>query len=402
MLSSSFDLLMALEPADLLLLFWFTVIFDLPRYFISVAVITLIPRKKLSPLKLTNSAVVAGHNESNSLRACVESLEADQIVIVDDGSTDGMWEVAQALLNEGLAHVAVRLPVRSSKPNAINAGLESCTGEIVFIVDADTILDPGAIAAALPYFADPKVGGVSCDLKIRNEETTLITRFQAIEYATSITVGKQVADAFGIMPNVSGACGAFRRSALLQVGGLGMEVAEDADLAMKLRRHGWDLRFAPEAIARTNGPETMVDLLLQRLRWDANIVTIWWRKYAGNLNLSRADFRLSNALTSLDVIWFSAILPLVLPIYIVWLWNYVGEFAFTLLLAVFLCLSVLDLLTLALIRMPLRLLPYVPLYICMQSLIMRPMRIISLLSEMIFIISRQDNYIPQYQRWRLS
>src|ERR1700730_9959015 len=115
----------------------------------------------------------------------------------------------------------------------------------------------------------------------------------------------------------------FGRSALLQVGGLGMEVAEDADLAMKLRRHGWDLRFAPEAIARTNGPETMVDLLLQRLRWDANIVTIWWRKYAGNLNLSRADFRLSNALTSLDVIWFSAILPLVLPIYIVWLWNYV-------------------------------------------------------------------------------
>src|ERR1700736_3895817 len=96
------------------------------------------------------------------------------------------------------------------------------------------------------------------------------------------------------------------------------------------------------------------------------------------------------------------ILPLALPIYIVWLWNYAGEFAFTLLLVVFLGLSVLDLLTLALIRMPVRLLPYVLLYICMQNLIMRPMRIISLLSEMIFIISRRDNYIPQYQRWRLS
>ena len=66
-----------------------------------------------------------------------------------------------------------------------------------------------------------------------------------------------------------------------------MEVAEDADLAMNLRRHGWDLRFAPEAIARTNGPETMVDLLLQRLRWDSNTVTIWWRKYAGNLDMIR-------------------------------------------------------------------------------------------------------------------
>jgi poly-beta-1,6-N-acetyl-D-glucosamine synthase len=402
MLSPSFDLLMALEPADLILLFWFTAIFDVPRYFISVAVIILIPRNKLPPLQLTTSAIVAGHNESMSLRACVDSIEADQIVIVDDGSTDAMWEVAQSLLTEGLAQVAIRLPVRSSKPAAVNVGLEHCTGEIIFIVDADTILDPGAIAAALTYFADPKVGGVSCDLKIRNEETSLITRFQTIEYATSITVGKQIADTLGIMSNVSGACGAFRRSALLQVGGLGIEVAEDANLSMNLRRHGWDLRFGLEAIARTNGPETIIGLLLQRLRWDCGIITIWWRKYAGNLNPFRADFRLTNALTSLDVVWFSVILPLVLPIYIVWLWNCVGGFAFTLLLAIFIGLSVLELLTLLLIRIPLRLLPYIPLYICVQNLIMRPMRIIALLSELIFVISRRDNYIPQHQRWRLS
>jgi poly-beta-1,6-N-acetyl-D-glucosamine synthase len=402
MLTPSFDLLMALDPADLILLFWFTVIFDLPRYFISVAVIIFLPRNKLPPLQLTTSAIVAGYNESASLRACVESIEADQIVIVDDGSTDAMWEVAQSLLSEGLADVAIRLPFRSSKPAAVNAGLENCTGEIIFIVDADTILDPGAIAAALPYFADPKVGGVSCDLKLRNEEASLITRFQAIEYATSITVGKQIADMLGIMPNVSGACGAFRRSALFQVGGLGIEVAEDANLSMNLRRHGWALRFGLEAIARTNGPETILDLLLQRLRWDSSIITIWWRKYAGNLNPFLADFRLSNALTSLDTIWFSVILPLVSPIYIVWLWTYVGEFAFTLLLAIFLGLSVLELLTLLLIRIPLRLLPYIPFYICVQNLIMRPMRIVALLSEMIFIISRRDNYIPQHQRWRLS
>jgi biofilm PGA synthesis N-glycosyltransferase PgaC len=402
MLSPSFDLLMALDPADLILLFWFSVIFDLPRYFISVAVIIFIPRNKLPPLQLTTSAIVAGHNEAMSLRACVASIEADQIVIVDDGSTDAMWEVAQSLLNEGLAHVAIRLPFRSSKPAALNVGLERCTGEIIFIVDADTILDPGAIAAALPYFSNPKVGGVSCDLKIRNEETSLITRFQTIEYAASITVGKQIADTLGIMPNVSGACGAFRRSALLQVGGFGIEVAEDADLSMNLRRHGWDLRFGLEAVARTNGPETIIGLLLQRLRWDSGIITIWWRKYAGNLNPFRADFRLSNALTSLDIVWYSVILPLALPIYIVWLWNYVGEFALTLLLAIFFGLSVLELLTLLLIRIPLRLLPYIPFYICVQNLIMRPMRIIALLSELIFTISRRDNYIPQHQRWRLS
>jgi len=395
-------LLMALDPVDFLLLFWFTIIFDLPRYFISAVVIALMPRRQLPPLQLTTSAVVAGHNESLSLRVCVESIEADQIIIVDDGSTDAMWDVAQTLLNEGLADVVIRLPARSSKPAAVNAGLEKCTGEIVFIVDADTTLDAGAVAAVLPYFADPKVGGVGCDLKIRNEATNLITRCQAIEYAISFTAGRQVADMFGILPNISGACGAFRRAALLQVGGFGIEVAEDANLTMNLRRHGWYLRFAPKAVARTNGPETIIGLLLQRLRWDCGIVTIWWRKYAGNLNPFRTDFLLSNALTSLDIAWFSVILPLMFPVYVVWLWNYVGEFAFVLLLAVFLCLSVLELLILLLIRIPVRLLPYVPCYICVQNLLLRPLRIIALLSEMIFTVSRRDDYIPQEQRWRLS
>jgi poly-beta-1,6-N-acetyl-D-glucosamine synthase len=402
MLPASFDLLLALTPADLMLLFWFTILFDLPRYLISVTVVALIPRAKLPPVKLTTSAVIAGHNEAESLRACIESVQTDQIVIVDDGSTDTMWEVAQTLLNDGRAHVAIRLPVRSSKPEAINVGLQQCTGEIVFIIDADTILDSGAIAAALPYFADSKVGGVSCDLKLRNSEASLTTRFQAIEYATSITAGKQIADMLGIMPNVSGACGAFRHSALLEVGGFGIEVAEDADLSMNLRRHGWELRFAPEAIARTNGPEAIIDLLLQRLRWDSGIITIWWRKYAGNLNAFRADFNWSNALTSLDVIWFSVLLPLVLPLYGIWLWNSVGDFAFPLLLTVFSGLSVLELITLMLIRIPLRLLPYIPFYVVIQNFLMRPLRIIALLSELIFIISRRDNYVPQHQRWRLS
>ena len=97
------------------------------------------------------------------------------------------------------------------------------------------------------------------------------------------------------------------------------------------------------------------------------------------------------------------ILPLVLPVYVVWLWHHVGsDFALILLGIVFLALSALELLTLMLIQVPLRLLPYIPLYVCVQNLLLRPLRMIALLSEMIFIISRRDNYIPQEQRWRLS
>ena len=284
----------------------------------------------------------------------------------------------------------------------MNIGLEACTGEIVFLVDADTILEPGAIDAALPYFADPKVAGVSCDLKVDNESASLTTRFQAIEYAIALSVGRQVGDALGLMPLVSGACGAFRRSALREVGGLDMEVCEDAALTMKLRGAGYKIRFAPEAIGKTKVPETLTALTVQRFRWDAALITVWCRRCIGNISPLSPHFSLIEALVILDVIWFSIILPLALPIYCVWLWSNVGEFAFTLLGAVFIGLTALDVFMCILARVPLRLFPYIPLYTLMQNIVMRPIRIVALLGELIFVNSRRDSFIPEQQRWRLS
>ena len=398
----SLDFLLSLDPISIALLFWFTLLFDVPRYVISLAVMSLLGRKKPPPVRLTTSVIVAGHNEARTIRRCVESIEADQIILVDDGSTDGMCGIVKQLKAERVADKVFCLPIRSSKITAINLALAQCTGEIVFILDADTVLAPGAIAAALPYFADPDVAGVSCNLKVANESASLTTRFQAIEYAISISMGRQVSDALDLVPNVSGAFGAFRRSALEQVGGLDMEVAEDAAVTMKLRQAGYKIRFAPEAVARTNVPETLTAFTLQRIRWDAGLVTIWCRRCIGNISPLSPHFRLIEALVVLDIIWFSITLPLALPIYLVWLWSNIGEFSFTLLGAIFIGLTALDLLVCVLVRVPLRLFPYVPLYTLMQNLVVRPVRLVAVIGEFIFVYSRRDNYIPEQQRWRLS
>jgi cellulose synthase/poly-beta-1,6-N-acetylglucosamine synthase-like glycosyltransferase len=399
---NSLYLLLSLDPASLALLFWFTLLFDLPRYVISLAVISTVDRKKLPPLELTTSAIVAGHDEAATIRACVESIDADQVIVVDDGSTDGMWNVVEQLRSEGLVHTAIRLPIRSSKVTALNMALAHCTGEIVFIIDADTIVEPGAIAAALPYFADPQVGGVSCDLKVANESGSLTTRFQAIEYAIAVSMGRQASDALDLMPIVSGAFGAFRRSALLRVGGFDMEVAEDAALTMKLRNAGYKIRFAPGAAGKTKVPETLTGLTLQRLRWDAGLITIWCRRCIGNISPLSPNFRLIEALVIFDVIWFLIALPLVFPIYCVWLWSQLGEFAFTLLGAILIALAALDIFVCLVARVPFRLFPYVPLYTLMQILVIRPIRIAALVGELIFVYSRHDDYVPEQQRWRLS
>ena len=73
----------------------------------------------------------------------------------------------------------------------------------------------------------------------------------------------------------------------------------------------------------------------------------------------------------------------------------------TKLLDTFLGLVALDILVCILARVPLRLLPYVPLYTLMQNLVMRPVRLAAIIGELIFVYSRRDNYIPEQQRWRL-
>jgi poly-beta-1,6-N-acetyl-D-glucosamine synthase len=397
-----YDLLTALDLQSLMLFFWFTLLFDLPRYVMSAIAMACVPWHSPPPKRYSTSAIVAGHNEAKTVRQCVRSLEVDEIVVVDDGSTDDMWLEVQRLKEEGIITSAIRLPSRQSKPAAVNAGLALCSGEIVLIIDADTVLAPGAVAAVLGYFSDPKVGGVNFHLQVRNERATLTTQFQAIEYSIAVSAGKRMADALGILPNVSGAAGAFRRAALEQVGGQDIEVAEDAALAMKLRDAGWQLRFAPDAIACTIAPETMVSLLLQRLRWDSSIITIWWRKHARNLNPFGQHFSFAHMLTNLDVLWFSAILPLVLPVYVLWLYNSLGEVSITFLLTVFLGLCALDIILCIVTCVPLRFWPYVPYYVIVQNLVMKPMRIIALVLELTLQISRHDNYIPAHQRWKLS
>ena len=79
-----------------------------------------------------------------------------------------------------------------------------------------------------------------------------------------------------------------------------------------------------------------------------------------------------------DVLWFSAALPLALPVYVVWLWSCVGEFP-TILGATYFGLAALDVLVCIIARVPMRLLPYAPLYTLMQTIIMLPIRLVAIL-----------------------
>lgn len=386
---TSLDLLLALGPSESVLFLWFAVLLDVPRYLIAAAVLVLVPPRSVVPFGQQPfvTGMVSCHNEEHALPACVASMRANgvaRVVVVNDGSTDRTHEVA-----EGLGVVLIDLPERVGKPNALNRALPHCDGDLVLVADADTVFDPGSIESAAAAMVHG-VAGVDFTLMPVNESESLIAACQGIEYAVASGT-REFSAAFGILANVSGAAGLFRREALELVGGWDCEVADDAALAMKLRQAGWQLDHV-SAVARTAVPTTMTGLLMQRLRWDASIITIWWRKYP--------PWR--GGLASLDVVVFGVVMPLVLPVYVLWLWGQIGAAILVVLGAVWIALAAMDLAVVLLSGVPPRLLPYVPLYLVMQTLLMRPLRVVALIGELAFSITRYDPYIPKSQRGRLT
>jgi poly-beta-1,6-N-acetyl-D-glucosamine synthase len=407
------DLLRSMDLLSLIVLFWYACCFELPRYTIGAIVVLLtsrwIPERSVECDDLSFTIMLVGHNEAKTLRKAVEGL-AEQtiaqkhrrlhIIVVDDGSTDGMTEIARELQREGKIAQVLRSHQRGGKSASVNLGLTACSTDIVFSTDVDTTFDRDAFEIMLGYFADPRVGAVAGNLGVRNPCASLTTRHQAIEYAIGLTMGRSIADALGILSIVSGAFGGYRRAAIESVGGHDVEVGEDADLTLKLRRGGWKIRFAPDALGLTDVPETVAALIAQRLRWDRGIITIWTRKFRGVFNPKQAAFRLLEVWAVVDVIFYQGVLTLAFPGYLVWLFYYFGDLAWTVVGATLIAYFLADILTFAIASMsgtltdPLRLLPYIPFYTIMQMTLMRIIRAIALVQEVVFRSSYRDPFVP--------
>src|SRR6516164_9170537 len=409
---SALSFLWSLDAQSIILLFWYTTLLEIPRYVISALVTTAVALwwrpTRAAASDLTLSVAIVGHNEQRPLRACVEALAEQtflsaggsmQVVVVDDGSTDRMMDVGRALQREGKIETLLRLDHRSGKSAGVNLALSACRGDIVIIADVDTTFDRDAFAEMLAYFADPTVGAVSGNIGVRNLSASLMTRVQGIEYAIGFSLGRRIADALGILSIVSGAFGAFRRAALEQVGRQDVEVGEDADLTMKLRRAGWRIRFAPEANALTIVPETVASLIAQRLRWDRGLITIWLRKFRGAFDPRQSTFRILNMLSVIDVLIFQVGLALAFPGYLIWLYYYFGNFAITIVGATLVGYAAINLVAFFAaaaigLQTPFRLVLYLPLYTVLHITVMRTVRLIAIVQEIVFRSSYRDLYVP--------
>jgi len=240
------------------------------------------------------AVIVAARNEAAVIDVTIDRLAAqdgapDLILIADDGSDD---DTAAALARYGLAQPGVgeisppardlpglrwlRLP-HGGKARALNAAILHVDEDIVITVDADTLLEPGAIAAMRAAFAaEPALvaaTGVIRPMCGPSLSGRLFEWFQTYEYVRNF-LSRYAWERVNGLLLVSGAFAAFRTRAVVEVGGFDPDcLVEDYELIHRLHRFAhdtgrdWQVRVVGGALASTDAPATLPAFLRQRRRW---------------------------------------------------------------------------------------------------------------------------------------
>ncbi len=261
------------------------------------------------------SVIIPAFNEAKVIVQSVERILASnypdlQVIVVDDGSTDGTSAVVARSFG-ARANVKLLTVPNGGKANAINLGLAEASGEIIVALDADTLFEPHTIASLARWFEDPTIGGVAGNAKVGNRINT-ITRWQALEYVSAQNLERRALDVLSCITVVPGAVGAWRRSVLDQLGGFPINtLAEDQDLTIAVQRAGYRVVFDSDAVAWTEAPDTIRGLVKQRFRWAYGTLQCLWKHRDVML---RPRFKMLGMIALPQVLLFQVLLAIIAPL----------------------------------------------------------------------------------------
>ncbi|MFB3892765.1 MAG: glycosyltransferase [Phycisphaerae bacterium] len=227
------------------------------------------------------TVIVPAYNEAGTLAETLCSLQRqtvlpEEVIVVDDGSTDGTSDVARSF------GVTVLRPPRNtgSKAGAQNFALPHVKTEFTMAIDADTTLADDAIERLRPAFDDPRTAA-ACGMVIPRHVRTIWERGRYIEYLFAFTFYKPIQDYFS-KPLISSGCfSAYRTDRLREMGGWPTRtMAEDMDLTWSFYSRGHGVRFIPEGVCYPVEPETLGFMGKQLKRWSHGFVQnirLHWR-----------------------------------------------------------------------------------------------------------------------------
>jgi biofilm PGA synthesis N-glycosyltransferase PgaC len=224
------------------------------------------------------TVVIPAYNEERSIRQTLESVLANtyprfEIVVVDDGSTDGTSQVVREVFRDyPRAPLKLVRQKNAGKSHALNNALRNNTrAALVMCLDADSRLAPDALAkAALHFRQNPSLVALASNMKI-DSKLTAVTLAQKIEYMVANRF-KRSLSLLNIEYIIGGIGSTFRRSYLERIGYYDTDtMTEDIDLSMKIINQMGNTRYkidyGYDVHTYTQAVPNLKDLIQQRFRW---------------------------------------------------------------------------------------------------------------------------------------
>ncbi|MFN3910236.1 MAG: glycosyltransferase [Candidatus Anstonellaceae archaeon] len=230
--------------------------------------------KKEVPPKLNYwpevSIIIPSFNSSETIFKCIESCKnlsypkKVEIIVVDDGSTDGSYEK----LKEVKGIKLLKQPKNIGKAASLNLGLRHAKGEIIACVDSDSYPKKDTLLNTVPYFySNEKVGSVTVFIKVANPRT-LLQKMQEIEYNISFGFFFKLIASIDCLYVTPGPMSLYSKKVFDEIGYFDEEnITEDMEIALRMQKNGWKIKRASNSLVYTEVPSTLSGLFKQRIRW---------------------------------------------------------------------------------------------------------------------------------------
>ncbi len=188
-----------------------------------------------------------------------------QLFLIDDGSTDGTWDIIRQF--ETYPNVRVFHKENGGKYTALNLGLKEMKTEFFGGLDADSYADPESLVRIMSYFEkDPSLMAVVPSVIVHNAET-MIQNVQKAEYHMGVYF-KKMLSFIGAINVTPGPLTVFRKKVFDDLGPYKHgHNTEDMEIAYRMQKNHYKIEHCHDAYVYTNTPGTVVKLYKQRLRW---------------------------------------------------------------------------------------------------------------------------------------
>jgi GT2 family glycosyltransferase len=225
------------------------------------------------------SVIVPAYNAEATLGRCLAALRdqtqaPDEILVVDDGSTDGSAELARHY------NVQVIRQANAGPAAARNAGARAARGDLLLFTDADCAPDPDWVACMAAALADPTVAGAKG--VYRTSQTEAVARFVQIEYEDKYNRmrGQERID----FVDTYSAC--YRRDVFLRAGGFDATFpsasVEDQEFSFRLAQAGQRLVFVSDACVSHLHDRTLAEYARRKF-WIGYWKALVTRRYPSKL-----------------------------------------------------------------------------------------------------------------------